>query len=269
MTLQQWWRARSLRWVTLPIFAAHVHRSYKLQQNVNKTALVEFELFPNELLCFIIIIFFYIIIIIISNLEEIGSRHVFYLLKNLHYFWHANAKGSKVDANGMDIVLGTHERENHQLWRGAVAAVKSCVKPYGSIGKWKGISEGCLFLLPADKAFVDGFGYAAHLETQSGSDLAFLSVKSAPLQIPSKSHSGAWRGLIKVNSHAMCYKIIHTLLGIPWEGSMGGEWRLSGYIAQCTSFKIKLWSATADWYTLIYTRTRMHKLREEFWITTL
>lgn len=34
--------------------------------------------------------------------------------------------------------------------------------------------SGCLFFLPAEKAFIDGFGYAALSETQSGFDLAFL-----------------------------------------------------------------------------------------------
>lgn len=33
----------------------------------------------------------------------------------------------------------------------------------------------CLFFLPAEKVSIDGFGYAAFLETRSSSDLAFLS----------------------------------------------------------------------------------------------
>lgn len=68
---------------------------------------------------------------------------------------------------------GTHS-ESHQVWLSTVATVVPSEKPDRSKSKRKRISAGCLFFLPAEKAFIDGFGYAALLETQSGFDPAFL-----------------------------------------------------------------------------------------------
>lgn len=82
--------------------------------------------------------------------------------------------------------------------------------------------SGCLFFLPAEKAFIDGFGYAALLETRSGFDLAFLSFFLSFL--PSLSHPGAGGELVKSAAIRCVIKIIQVLLGLPWEGGMwGGE----------------------------------------------
>lgn len=84
--------------------------------------------------------------------------------------------------------------------------------------KQKKDQSGCLFFLPVEKAFIDGFfGYAALLQTWSGFDLAFLSVF-----LPLLSHPGAGGELVKSAAIRCVIKIIQVLLGLPWEGGMGG-----------------------------------------------
>lgn len=81
----------------------------------------------------------------------------------------------------------------------------------------------CLFFLPAEKAFIDGFGYAALLETRSGFDLAFLSFFLSFLLPLSLTHPGAGGELVKSAAIHCIIKIIQVLLGLPWEGGMGGS----------------------------------------------
>lgn len=104
--------------------------------------------------------------------------------------------------------------------------------------KKKKNQSGCLFFLPAEKAFIDGFGYAALLQTQSGFDLAFLSLFLSFLPPPALSPR-SWRGACKVSSHTLCYKNNPGFIGIAMGRWHGGEWGLSGYTAQFSSLTRK------------------------------
>lgn len=83
------------------------------------------------------------------------------------------------------------------------------------------VQSECLFFLPAEKAFIDGFGYAALLETWSGFDLAFLSFFLTFLPHP-LYHPGAGGELVKSAAIHCVIKIIRVLLALPWEGGIGG-----------------------------------------------
>lgn len=81
----------------------------------------------------------------------------------------------------------------------------------------------CLFFLPAEKASIDAFGYAALLETRSSFNLAFLSYFLSFL--PSLSHPGAGGELVK--SAAICrYKNNPGFIGIAMGGWHRGEVRV-------------------------------------------
>ena len=95
----------------------------------------------------------------------------------------------------------------------------------------------CLFFLPAEKAFIDGFGYAALLQTQSGFDLAFLSLFLSFLSPALSPRS--WRGACKVSSHTSCYKNNPGFIGIAMGRWHKGERGLSGSTAQFSSLTRK------------------------------